>query len=55
MRCATVLVVRVLANGYSGLIHPRKSFRNAGFQPANFPLWKKLAGKMPALPPAQCR
>jgi hypothetical protein len=53
MRCATILVVRVLANVYSKLVHPRKLFRRAGFQQANFPLPKMLAGKMPALHTAQ--
>src|SRR5258706_14846618 len=44
MRCATVLVVRVLANGCSELAHPRKLFCCAGFQPAILGLSEMLAG-----------
>src|SRR6267378_6695450 len=43
MRCATVLVVRVLANGCSELAHPRKLFCCAGFQPAILALSEMLA------------
>src|SRR6266481_5376133 len=57
MRWATVLVVRVLANGCSELAHPRKLFCIAGFQPASLPLrdnagWPSFvrASRMPALP-----
>jgi len=57
MRCATVLVVRVLANGCSELAHPRKLFCCAGFQPAILALSEMLAGpplsgqtRMPAPP-----
>src|SRR6266852_6886167 len=40
MRCATVLVVRVLANCYSELIHPRNPDCSAGIQPVNLPFSK---------------
>src|ERR1700739_503734 len=47
MRWATVLVVRVLGNGYSELIQSRKSLCRAGFQPTKLPS-SKNAGRQDA-------